>query len=113
VGQSRCARALPKEERRWIELFEATSRRDSAAMASQGRTILESSRGSRNPASEFAFFATVTALACRGDTAAARTVFDSRADWVRGGTRPTEMRLMDVMTRGPVRGARSCKEPKP
>ncbi|MGZ5583769.1 MAG: spermine/spermidine synthase domain-containing protein [Usitatibacter sp.] len=112
VGQSRCAQALPREQRHWIELFEATSRRDSSAMASLGKTILEGTRGSRNPATEFAFFASVTALVCRGDTADARALFESRADWVRGGTRSTELRLLDMMTRGPGSGIRSCGQAK-
>ncbi len=99
AADSPCAKALPEGERRWLELFRAVGQRDAEGMASRGAAILQDARGIRSVATEYAFLATATALACRGDAAAARRLLaDARAYWVRDGQRATELRLLEAVT---------------
>jgi hypothetical protein len=108
--ESRCGKALESAQRRWLELFEATARRDTAAMAGIGAEILEGTRGARNPASEFAFFAATTALICRGDHASAGALLQAPGlPWIRPGVRVTELALLDSLSRAPS-AANACPE---
>lgn len=110
VGESRCGRALTAEQRRWLELFEATAQRDSQAMIQSGRALLEVTRDARDSASEYAFFATVTGLVCRGEDAGARELLEvSGPRWVRAGVRATELDFLDSFARQPS-APRPCLE---
>ena len=116
VGDSPCAKALTASERRWLDLIEAVAKRDAAQMASRGSVILEEIRGEISTASpnayyapisegEYAYFATVTALACQGELARARQLLGpARRDWVRAEIGKTELRFLETMT-SPDRGA--------
>ena len=94
IAQSRCARALTPDQRRWLELFLAAARRDPDGMIDFGTRALEDKRLWRNPASEFAFFAAATAMVCRGKAQEARDLINSSGQWVRAGVRGTEMRAL-------------------
>jgi hypothetical protein len=99
VADSPCAKALPEGQRRWVDLFRAVAQRDPEGMAARGVAILNDARGIRAPATEYAFLATATALACRGDAASVRALLASaHALWVRDGERATELRLLDAVT---------------
>jgi hypothetical protein len=107
VAESPCAKALSEPQRRWLELFEAVARRDVARMASRGIAILESTRGQTTLATDYAFFATVTALACQGESARARDLINAtRGNWVRDKAHEPEMRFLVAMT-GPSGAARA------
>jgi spermidine synthase len=94
IAQSRCARALTADQRRWPELFFAAARRDPDAMIDFGTRALEDKRVWRNPASEFAFFAAATAMVCRGKMQDARGLLEKSGQWVRAGVRGTELRAL-------------------
>jgi spermidine synthase len=99
VGDAPCAKSLAAPQRRWIDLFDAVGRRDAPRMAAVGSQILEADKASRTSATEYAFFATVTALACEGEKARARDLINRTAQgWVRDKTRDTEMRFLVAMT---------------
>jgi hypothetical protein len=107
AGDSPCARLLPETERRWLDLIEAVAQRDAGRMAARGGAILESVRGSRSPVSEYAFFATATALACQGETVRVRDLLrEARRSWVRDGVGATELRLLEAMSAAPPGAAR-------
>ena len=97
LRNSRCARALDATQRHWLELFDAVGQRDAQAMAATGAPMLQEMRGTRNPASEYVFIATVTALVCRGEVRLANAFLDEKAVWVRPEIRMTELRLLRGM----------------
>jgi hypothetical protein len=102
LSDSPCGKALAEPQRRWLDLFQAVAQRDVAGMASTGGAILEATKGKKNSVTEYAFFATVTALACQGETARARDLINgTRESWVRDKTRDTEMRFLVSMTSEP------------
>jgi hypothetical protein len=116
VGESPCARGLPEGARRWPDLFAAVAQRDAARMASLGAAILEATRGAPSAASEYAFLATATALACRGDTATVRELLARAEDyWVRAGERAAERRLLAALADPALApaGARGACRPAP
>ena len=97
VAASPCARKLDAEQRRWIELFEASARRDADRMAATALPILAGRQGLRTAESEYAFFAAVTALACRGDVERARSLLKlGTSHFVRPRTRTTELRFLEA-----------------
>ena len=97
VAASACARKLDANQRRWIELFEASARRDAELMATHALALLGARQGLRTAESEYAFFAAVTALACRGEIERARSVLRLGAShWVRPRTRTTELRFLEA-----------------
>ena len=97
VAASACARKLDSDQRRWIELFEASARRDAERMAASALAILAGRQGLRTAESEYAFFAAVTALACRGDVERARSLLRlGTSHWVRPRTRTTELRFLEA-----------------
>jgi predicted membrane-bound spermidine synthase len=99
LRDTRCGRAVNQQQARWLDLFEAASRRDSAVMAETGMEILRGTRGLRNPASEFVFLATATALVCRGDHAHARALLETSHEWMRPSVRATELHLLRSLSR--------------
>jgi hypothetical protein len=99
LGESRCGREASGAQRTWLELFDATARRDSAAMAAIGGKLLEATRGSRNPATEYVFLATAAALLCRGEDAAVRKLVEGRSAWMRPSVHATELMLLDSLAR--------------
>lgn len=102
VADSPCAKSLAVPQKRWLGLFEAVARRDVAKMASEGGEILEASRGTKSAQVEYAFFATVTALACQGEMARARELINATdKNWVRNETHQAELRFLVAMTSGP------------
>ncbi len=106
IGESPCAKKLGPDERRWLDLFESTGRRDTAAMSRTGLVLLDRTAGRPAPSSEYVFFAAVTGLVCEGDFKRARDLLQQGADkWVRSGVRLTELRYLDALTR-PSRDAR-------
>jgi hypothetical protein len=105
VRESRCGRALAAENRTWLDLFEASSRRDSARMIEAGMTILEGTRDAHNPATEYAFFSTLTALACRGEATRARKLAGESAKWVRPGEGETELNYLEAFAYSPFQPA--------
>ena len=97
VRASRCARALEPSRRRWLDLFDATAQRDTQSMAAIGTEMLQGMRGTQNSATDYVFFATVTALACRGEAPRARALLDEKVAWVKPEARPTEVRVLRGM----------------
>jgi len=104
VAASPCASRLDPQRKRWIELFEATARRDAAAMARYGLQILDATRGNRNSASEYAFFAALTGVAIQGDLQLALGLLEKAGEsWLRPNTtRVTEVRFMEATIRAAV-----------
>ena len=97
VAASACAKKLDPARRRWLELFEATARRDAQGMARNGLQILDESRGRRNASSEYAFFSAVTGAAILGDLRLALAVLQKGGDyWVRPGTRTIEREFLEA-----------------
>ena len=79
----------------WFDLFSAVAARDPDAMSATGAKLLESLRGTRSPASEYAFLATVAGHACRGRSQEIDRLFQQAAsDWVRPGQHALELRYM-------------------
>jgi predicted membrane-bound spermidine synthase len=110
LGESPCAKALPEAQRRWLDLFAAVAQRDPARMVPLGAMLLDSTGGAISPASEYAFLATATALACRGESAAARGLLaNAQGAWIREGERATERRLLAAMAGAPP----ACGPPPP
>jgi hypothetical protein len=92
VVDSPCARALPADERVWLDLFAASGARDGATMARLGSVVLERDRVSRNPGSEYAFLSAVTGLLCTGDNERAKALMAAGTQtWLRPGTAKTEL----------------------
>jgi len=92
VGDSPCAKALPAQERQWIELFAAVAARDADRMAAIAARILEAERHARGPAGEYALIAAVTAAIRRGDLAGANELLSQGTkSWLRPGQRASEM----------------------
>jgi spermidine synthase len=113
LADSPCAKGLAAQDRRWLELLEAVSRREAKGMALAGTALLESGPAAKNAATEYAFFAAMTGLVCTGDRAARPYLEDGVWKWVRPGTRRTEIRFLDVLT-GPQGSAMSgapCRAP--
>jgi hypothetical protein len=104
VAASPCAAKLDPQRKRWIELFEATARRDAAGMARHGLQILDMTRGNRNGASEYAFFAALTGTALQGDLQLALGLIEKSWElWLRPNTpRATEVRFMEFTIRAAV-----------
>jgi hypothetical protein len=94
LGEGRCAKGLVASQRDWLDLFAATARRDSRSMAALGTTILAQVRDRHNPASEYAFFAAVTARVCRGEHSVALRLLDESGVWVRPGVRASELAVL-------------------
>ncbi len=105
VQASRCARALDPAQRRWLDLFVAAGKRDVQTLSTLGAEMLQGMRGVRDSSSEYVFFATATALACRGDSQHAKALLDERGAWVREDARSVEVRVL--------RGAISAATPSP
>jgi hypothetical protein len=103
IAASPCAKKLDAAQRRWIELFEASARRDAAGMARYGLQILESVRGKRNSTSEYAFFAAAHGVALQGDLPLALGLVEKSGDWVRiDGPHVTQLRFMAASIRASV-----------
>jgi hypothetical protein len=104
IAASPCAKKLDTSQRRWIELFEASARRDAAGMARYGLQILDSVRGKRNSTSEYAFFAAVHGVALQGDLPLALGLLEKSGElWVRvDGPRVTQLRFMAATIRAAV-----------
>jgi spermidine synthase len=97
VAASACAKKLDAAQRRWLELFEATARRDAQGMARGGLQILDESRGRRNASSEYAFFSAVTGVAILGDLRLALVLLQKGSDyWIRPGTRTVEREFLEA-----------------
>lgn len=103
VGESPCAKALTDPQRRWLELIEAVAQRDAARMASRGSAILGTIREQKTIASEYAFFATVTALVCQGESVRARELINAtRQSWIRENMHEAEIRFLVALTATPA-----------
>jgi spermidine synthase len=96
VASSPCASRLDADRRKWIELFEATARRDAPAMARKGLQLIDANRGARNAASEYAYFAAVTGVSLMGDLRFAQGLIQQGPElWLRpGNPRSTEWRFL-------------------
>ena len=96
ISSSACAVKLDPARKRWLELFDATARRDTNGMARYGLQILDANRGTRNASIEYAFFAAVTGATIGGDLRLAHKLLeDGPALWVRPGTRYTEVLFLE------------------
>ncbi len=97
VAASPCAARLDEGRRRWLDLFDATARRDPRGMARLGLQLLDANRGQRNASSEYAFFAAVTGVALLGDLRLGLGLLEKADElWVRPGTRYTEILFLEA-----------------
>jgi hypothetical protein len=102
IAGSRCASGLPATERHWLDLFTAVAARDAVAMVASGTAVLEASRGTRSPLTEYAFLATATALVCQGrDDAANRLFALGTQDWIPAGGASAAIRYVYAMANLP------------
>ena len=65
-------------------------------MANTGPKLLERHKGRRSEATEYAFLASVAALACEGRTAQAQELMHESQQWMRGESHATEVRFLPV-----------------
>src|SRR5262249_19383159 len=84
IAQSPCVKALPPDQRRWLELLEAVAQRDPQRVLAVAPPLLEASGATKTAATELALFATVTSLMCEATTEDARAVLKvGRERWMR------------------------------
>jgi spermidine synthase len=106
VAESPCGRKLEPAQARWIEMLDATARRDPAAMVLTSTALLDASNDQKSGPTEVAFLTAVTATLCRGNNAGARALLEQGAQrWMRPGTRITELRFLEglALAPGPAR----------
>lgn len=90
--ESPCARALPREERVWLELFAAVSARDDAGMARFAAPALETQRATRGTLAEYALIAAVTAAIRQNDLPRALSLLhEATRFWLRPGMPRSEL----------------------
>ncbi len=104
VAASPCAAKLDEGRRRWLDLFDATARRDALAMARLGLQLLDANRGVRNASSEYAFFAALTGVTILGDLRLGLGLVQSGPElWIRPGTRYTEILFLEAQINAAAR----------
>ncbi|HET9580202.1 MAG TPA: hypothetical protein VFP44_20410, partial [Usitatibacter sp.] len=105
---SRCARALPPAEHRWLELFQAVAARDADRMATLGEALV-SNVSTAGPQTEYAFLAAVTGMLCRGESQRAREFMDKSIKALRRGQRATQLRYLDAIATDPAASAAAAR----
>jgi len=104
LGASKCGKALPPEQRRWLDLFAAVAMRNAEGMATTGQELLLTVKGQRSEASEYALLATVTGLACIAEGPRARNFIDGAyQNWMRAGVRVVELSYLAAQSRRTVK----------
>ena len=100
INASKCGKTLKPEQRHWLELFAAVAMRDPDHMAATGTALLDTLKGERSEASEYAFLASVTGLVCAAENARARGILElGYRHWLRAGARPVDLRYLGAQTR--------------
>jgi spermidine synthase len=100
LDQSPCGRKLTDAQRQWMLLFGAVAMRDPSQMAVTGTTLIDGMKSQRTEATEYAFLASVTGLACLGEGERTRDLLQAAYQhWLRNDTRPTELRYVAAQAR--------------
>jgi spermidine synthase len=105
IRESSCGRSVVPGQRVWLEMFESTARRDSAGMVKSGSLLLADAPSVKNPATEYAYLATLTGLICRGETAAARKLAGESPRYLKDGSRDTEFHFLEAFAYSPQQRA--------
>jgi len=105
IDGSPCAKRLSSADRRWIGLFTAVAARDAEAMRRVGGEILDATRGTRTPMTEYAFEATLTGAVCEGHVVEADRLFEAGTrDWLPAGGGSITLRYLYAVAH-PLPGA--------
>jgi hypothetical protein len=74
-------------------------------MVKSGSLLLADAPSVKNPATEYAYLATLTGLICRGETAAARKLAGESPRYLKDGSRDTEFHFLEAFAYSPQQRA--------